>query len=151
MKLKTALLSAMAVVLLAGASIVSAQSKTEPAIGGYCPVAYIQANMAAKGDAKFTSVSKVDGQTYQLSNAMAKDMFDKMPEKFTPAYEGFCATAVAKGMKLKSDPKLFVVENGKTYLFSTEEAKKMFEMDKAGTIEKANGNWPKVSAMKAMK
>ncbi len=151
MNLKKAMLSALAVALVAGASVLSAQSKTEPAIGGYCPVAYVQANMATKGDAKFASVSKVDGQTYLLSSGMAKDMFDKMPEKYTPAYQGYCATAVAKGMKLKSDPKLFVVENGKTYLFSTEQAKKMFEADKAGTIEHANSNWPKVSAMQAMK
>ena len=151
MKLKTALFSALAVALVASATMLSAQSKAEPAIGGYCPVAYIQANMATKGDAKFTSVSPVDGQTYRLSNAMAKDMFDKMPEKFTPAYEGYCAAAVAKGMKLKSDPKLFVVENGKTYLFSTDQAKKMFEMDKANMIKMADGNWPNVKTMKAMK
>ena len=150
MNLKKVLLSALAVALVASASILSAQAKAEPAIGGYCPVAYVQANMAVKGDAKFSSVSTVDGRTYYLSNAMAKEMFDKMPEKYTPAYEGFCATAVAQGMKVKSDPKLFVIENGKTYLFSTEQAKKMFEMDKAGTIEKANANWPKVSAMKGM-
>ena len=151
MNLKKAIVSTFAVALVAGASILSAQSKTEPAIGGYCPVAYIQANMASKGDPKFTSVSPVDGQTYQLTNAMAKDMFDKMPEKFTPAYEGFCAAAVAKGMKLKSDPKLFVVEGGKTYLFSTAQAKQMFEMDKANMIQMANANWPKVKTMKAMK
>ena len=151
MRFKTALFSALAVALVASASTLSAQSKAEPAIGGYCPVAYIQANMAAKGDPKFTSVSSVDGQTYQLSNAMAKDMFDKMPEKFTPAYEGFCASAVAKGMKLKSDPKLFVVADGKTYLFSTDQAKKMFEMDKANMVKMADSNWPNVKTMKAMK
>ena len=150
MNLRKALLSALAVALVASASILSAQAKPEAAIGGYCPVAYVQANMAAKGDATFSSVSSVDGRTYYLSNAMAKEMFDKMPAKYTPAYEGFCATAVAQGMKVKSDPKLFVVESGKTYLFSTEQAKKMFEMNKAGTIEKANAAWPKVSAMKTM-
>ena len=148
---KTALFSALAAVLVLGAAAVSAQSKTEPAIGGYCPVAYIQANMASKGDAKFTSVSPIDGETYQLSNAMAKEMFDKMPEKYTPAYGGYCAAAVAKGMKLKADPKLFVIENGKTYLFSTAEAKKMCEADKAGMIKMADANWPKVKAMPAMK
>ena len=150
MNLRNTLLSALAVALVANASTLSAQAKPEAAIGGYCPVAYVQAHMAAKGDASFSSVSPVDGRTYYLSNAMAKEMFDKMPAKYTPAYEGFCATAVAQGMKVKSDPKLFVVESGKTYLFSTEQARKMFEMNKAGTIEKANATWPKVSAMKTM-
>ncbi|MEW5984815.1 MAG: YHS domain-containing (seleno)protein [Acidobacteriota bacterium] len=147
---KKALLSTLVIALVTGAAILPAQVKSEPAIGGYCPVAYVQANMAAKGDAAFSTVSSVDGRTYYLSNAMAKEMFDKMPEKYTPAYDGFCATAVARGMKVKSNPTLFVVEDGKTYLFSTEQAKRMFDMNRAGTIEKANANWPKVSAMKAM-
>ena len=40
---------------------------------------------ASKGDPKFTST--VDGQTYQLTNAMVKDMFDKEPAKYTPSYQ----------------------------------------------------------------
>ena len=54
-------------------------------------------------------------------------MFDA-PGKYVPAYEGFCATAVAQGMKLESDPKLFtVLHNGRAYLFSNTEAKAMFD------------------------
>jgi len=73
------------------------------------------------------------------------------PAKFTPSYQGYCATAVAQGMKLASSPELFVVEGGKTYLFSTAQAKQMFEMDKKGTIAKADANWPKVSKMPVSK
>jgi len=152
MRLKHALFSVLAVALLTATSITSigaAQASKEPAIGGYCPVAYIMAGKAVKGDPKFTS--KVDGQTYQLSNAMAKEMFDKDTAKFTPSYQGYCATAVAQGMKLASNPELFVVEGGKTYLFSSAQAKQMFEMDKAGTIAKANTNWPKVAKMAVSK
>ena len=53
-------------------------------------------------------------------------MFDA-PGKYVPAYEGFCATAGAPGMKLESDPKLFTVHNGRAYLFSNTEAKAMFD------------------------
>jgi YHS domain-containing protein len=149
MNLKKALLSTLAVALLAGASIVSAQKTSEPAIGGYCPVAYQAANKAQKGDSKVTST--FGGQTFLLTNSMVKDMFDKDPAKYAPAYQGYCASAVAKGMKLKADPKLFTVENGKTYLFSSAQAKAMFDKDKAGMIDMANHNWPEVSKITVAK
>ena len=149
MTMKKALLSTLAVAVLAGASVFAAQKSEEPAIGGYCPVAYQAAKMAQKGDAKVTST--FEGQTFYLTNAMVKQMFDKEPAKYAPAYQGFCAAAVAKGMKLKSNPELFTVEGGKTYLFSTVEAKKMFDADKANMIAMANGNWPKVAKMAVAK
>jgi YHS domain-containing protein len=148
MKLTKAALATFTVVLLAGAAIVAAQAAAEPAIGGYCPVAYKAAKVAQKGDPNFRST--YDGQTFLLSNAMAKQMFDKAPADYAPAYHGYCAAAVAKGMKLKSNPELFTVEGGKTYLFSTAEAKAMFDKDKAKMIAMADQNWPKVSELKAM-
>lgn len=134
---------------LAGVSRIAAQTSQEPAIGGYCPVAYQAANMAQKGDPRFTST--FDGQTYYLTNAMAKGMFDKAPAKYAPAYQGYCAAAVAKGMKLKANPELFTVEGGRTYLFSTPQAKAMFDADKAALIKMADANWPKVSKMAVAK
>lgn len=149
MNLRNAALATVVVALLAGVSILSAQKSNEPAIGGYCPVAYQAANMAQKGDPNVTGT--FDGQTYYLTNAMVKEMFDKAPAKYAPAYRGYCAAAVAKGMKLKSNPELFTVEGGKTYLFSTAEAKAMFDRDKASMIEMANRNWPTVSKMHVAK
>lgn len=115
----------------------------EPVLGGYCPVAYIAMKTAMKGDPGQRSTYK--GQTYLFANADAKKMFDAAPEKYLPAYNGYCATAVAQGMKLASDPKIFAVHNGRTYLFSNADAKAMFEKDPAGTIAKADANWPKVA------
>lgn len=148
MKITKASFATIAAVLFAGIAIASVQAASEPAIGGYCPVAYKAAKMAQKGDPKVTST--YDGQTFQLSNAMAKEMFDKAPADYAPAYHGYCAAAVAKGMKVKANPELFTVEGGKTYLFSTAEAKAMFDMDKAKMIAMADQNWPKVSKLKSM-
>lgn len=135
-------------VLFAGLTILSAQGASDPAIGGYCPVAYKAAKMAQKGDRNFTST--YDGQTFWLTNAMAKQMFDKAPAEYAPVYHGYCAAAVAKGMKVKANPELFTVEGGKTYLFSTADAKAMFDKDKAKMIAMADQNWPKVSQLKSM-
>ena len=43
------------------------------------------------------------------------------------------------------------MENGKTYLFSTAQAKQMFDADKVNMIAMANANWPKVAKMAVAK
>jgi YHS domain-containing protein len=72
---------------------------------------------AVKEIPKHSSVHQ--GRTYHFANAQAKQMFDNTPAKYLPAYDGICATGVAMGMKLQSDPKLFVVHGGETYLSRT--------------------------------
>jgi YHS domain-containing protein len=110
------------------------------ALGGYCPVAYAAMHKAVKGDPRVTSTYK--GKTYLLTNAEAKQMFDAAPEKYVPAYDGWCATAVSQGMKLASDPTLFTVYKGRTYLFSSAQAKRQFDRDPAGVVAKADAAWP---------
>jgi len=119
------------------------QETGDVALGGYCPVGYGAAGKAVKGDPNF--VSEYEGETYYLANAMAKEMFDKAPASYVVAYEGWCATAVANGMKVDSDPTVFVVRDGTTYLFSNEKAKAMFTEDAAGLVAMADKNWPEVA------
>lgn len=119
------------------ASAVSAQQ--EPAIGGYCPVAYVLAGKAIKGKPEF-SADRED-KTYWFVNEDAKQAFVKEPEKFAIKYDSWCATAVAYGKKVASDPKVFTVHNGAVYLFSNADAKKVFDKDKEGLASKADQNW----------
>ena len=119
------------------------QATGDVALGGYCPVGYVAAGKAVKGDPKF--VSEYEGETYYLANAMAKEMFDKAPASYVAAYDGWCATAVANGMMVESDPTVFVVRDGTTYLFSNEKAKAMFAEDAEGVVAMADKNWPKVA------
>jgi YHS domain-containing protein len=111
----------------------------EVALDGYCPVAYAAMGKAVEGDAKFASDYK--GKTYYLANADAKKMFEGSPERYLVAYDGWCATAMAKGMKVESDPTIFVVRDGRTYLFSTDEAKDMFTADASDIVAMANKSW----------
>jgi YHS domain-containing protein len=140
MKRRTSLTNfAIGAALVLGLVVAPLTLAAEAAIGGYCPVAYTAMDKAVKGDPKFASVH--DGKTYHLTNAKAKKMFDKAPEDYTVAYDGWCATAMAQGKKIESDPTLFVVGDGKTYLFSSKKAKAMFNKDAHGTIAKADSNW----------
>ena len=130
---------------VAAASLVAAAEHAtgDIALGGYCPVAYVAMGKAVKGDSKITS--EYEGETYYLANGKAKKMFDMAPESYLVAYDGWCATAMAQGMKVESDPTVFVVRDGKTYLFSNDEAKKMFTADASSVVAKADTNWPTVA------
>lgn len=110
-------------------------------LGGYCPVGYVAAQKTIHGDPKYAS--EYEGKTYYLSSQGAKEMFDKEPEKFTKAikYDSYCATGVALGKKLATDPGLFSTANGKVYLFSSQGAKDAFDKDPKGMIAKAEANW----------
>ncbi len=117
--------------------------KATKALDGYCPVAYVAMGKAVKGDSKIWS--DLDGHRYYFSNADAKKMFDAEPAKYRVGYDGYCATAVSMGKKLKSKPTLFAVHEGVTYLFSSADAKKMFSMNPAGVIEKADAAWARLN------
>lgn len=127
--------------ILAVASMLVAQSH-EPALGGYCPVAYKAMSKAVKGSADFSSTH--EGHTYHFVNAKAKGMFDGDKAGYTPIYDNYCATGVAKGMKIVSDPTQFTVFEGKTYVFSSAEAKSMFDGAKAMMVADGTKNWPEV-------
>jgi len=114
-------------------------AEKDPAIGGYCPVAYVKMGKAVKGDARWSS--ERDGQTFLFSASQAKEMFDKAPDQYRVAYHGYCATGVAMGKKIASNPDTFSVHKGVTYLFSSAEAKMMFDKDPAGTVVKADKAW----------
>ena len=108
-------------------------------LDGYCPVAYLVMEESVKGDSKYSST--YEGETYCLANADAKKMFDAEPEKYLPKYDGYCATAVAMDKLMESDPQLFSIYNGATYLFSSQIAKESFDKDPQMTIKNANKNY----------
>jgi YHS domain-containing protein len=107
----------------------------EVALHEYCPVAYSAAGKALKGNAMYSSTYK--GKTYYFVGADIKKMFDASPTKYLPKYDGYCATAMAVGKWVESDPEIFTVHKGNTYLFSNKEAKAAFDSDPDETIAKA--------------
>lgn len=133
---------ALALVTALGAAAALVAGEKELVAGGYCPVAYVKMQKAVKGDPQFRS--ELGGKTYQFSSAMAKQAFDAEPAKYRIAYDGWCATGVAMGKKIASKPELFSSRDGVTYLFSSDQAKAMFDKDPAMTIAKADEGWSKV-------
>ena len=93
---------------------------TGVALEGYCPVCYIAANKAAKGDPQFSH--DYNGITYWFVSDDVRQMFVANPEKYVPAYGGWCALGVAMGQRFPVDATNFKVVDGRIMLFLKNES-----------------------------
>lgn len=85
------------------------------ALQGYDPVSYFQDKAPSPGKDKLTSEYK--GITYRFATSGNRALFNATPEKFLPAYGGWCATAMAESEKVDIDPKNYKVTAGRLFLF----------------------------------
>ena len=116
------------------------------ALQGYDPVTYIKDGKASKGEAARSATH--NGVIYRFSSAENLSAFQADPERYLPAYGGWCATAMAKGEKVEVDPKNFKVTNGRLFLFFNAwygDAKKAWLKDEAGQEKLADAYWQKIS------
>lgn len=115
------------------------------ALEGYCPVCYLSANKAVKGSPDFPH--EYNGVTYLFVNDDARQAFIKTPEKFLPAYGGWCAVGVSMGQRFPVDPTNFKIVNGRIMLFlknANVDGVEIWNQDEAGNLGKADTNWTKL-------
>lgn len=85
------------------------------ALQGYDPISYFLGKPQI-GASNFSTIHK--GIQYRFVSAKNLELFNNSPEKFEPAYGGWCAYAMgASGEKVEVDPKTFKIIDGKLYLF----------------------------------
>lgn len=117
------------------------------ALQGYDAVEYINRNRATPGAAGMETVYR--GVRYRFASAANRDTFNAAPDKYLPAYGGWCATAIAKSDKVEVDPKNFKVTNGRLFLFYNGfwgDALKDWNKDEAGLTPKADRNWKTITS-----
>ena len=85
------------------------------AMDGYDPVSYFSGRPVEGSDQwKFTH----QGVSYLFSSKGNLEAFKSNPEKYEPAYGGWCAYAMGEnGEKVKIDPETYKILNGRLYLF----------------------------------
>lgn len=110
------------------------------AISGYDPVGYFQNGGPVKGDPAYSS--SYDGADWHFSSAAHKAMFDGNPEKYVPAYGGFCAYAVSKGATAPTAPEAWTIHNDRLYLNFSTEVREIWRQDIDANIARADANWP---------
>ena len=94
----------------------------------------------ATGHAKYTV--ERDGVAYYFASEETMKQFKANPERYMPQYGGFCAFGVAIGKKLDAAPRFADIVDGKLYVFLNAVAFEKYKEDKAGTLAKAEQNWP---------
>jgi len=95
------------------------------ALDGYCPVSILEMKKWVKGNPAHESV--YDGKTYLFANEQGKRMFDADPVKYVPALGGDCVVALVKmGKRVPGNLRLAAFHDGRLFLFSNEDAQKMF-------------------------
>lgn len=85
------------------------------AVEGYDLVSYFIQDSPEKGKEAFTLSWK--GARYLFASKENKALFKKNPNKYLPAYGGWCAYAMAKGKEVEINPKAFHIQQGQLYLF----------------------------------
>jgi YHS domain-containing protein len=119
--------------------------KKNIALDGYDPVSFF-ANKPEEGDEDITFTYK--GITYQFVNSANLVKFKASPDKYEPAYGGWCAYAMGEtGEKVKVDPETFKIMDGKLYLFYNFWGNNTLEDWNANekTLKaKADQNWRKI-------
>lgn len=116
------------------------------ALEGYCPVSYFTDHAARPGNPEIRATfNDVD---YYFVSAEAKRTFEQNPERYIPAYGGWCAYGMAIEDKFPIDPTNFKIVDDRLFVFLRNRnvdalAKWNQGDDKAQTV-KAEAHWKKV-------
>ena len=142
--MKKLLLPLFALVLLAAPKLSYAGNAVDTvAVQGYDLVSYHQSNgVPVKGVGNH--VVYHDGVGYLFANDSNKKTFTENPEKYLPAYGGYCAFGVTKGKKFEGDPMAYKLVSGKVYLNLSKDVQKIWLEDVPGNIQIADKQWPSI-------
>ncbi len=119
------------------------QHGTNLAIGGFDPVTYHSISQAVPGTGQFRVSWK--GAEWRFSSQQNRDMFVENPERFAPQYGGWCAFALANGVKSPSDPTIFDVVGGRLYLNQNPGTQNSWRRARDSMIQRGDQNWPRIA------
>lgn len=126
------------------AAINTLDSPGGAAIKGYDPVAYFKLGMPARGKPEHAVMHA--GATWLFSSAEHKALFEQAPDKYAPAYGGYCAYGVSRGYLVKIEPEAWSIHEGRLYLNYDLSVRSRWLRDSAGFIATANKKWPALTS-----
>ncbi len=142
MKLKTQLVTLVALFGFAGSALAADHTNSTPAVQGYDVVSYQIGKRPIRGNGHYVAV--YDGTTYQFSSADNQKIFENKPEKYVPAYGGYCAFGASVGKKFIGDPEVWRVVDGKLYLNLDTSIQSEWLKDVPGRIKTADAQWGEI-------
>ena len=139
MKLNSTLMALIALLGFAGNALAADYTNSTPAVQGYDVVSYQTGKRPIRGNGHYVAV--YDGTTYQFSSADNQKLFEENPEKYVPAYGGYCAFGASVGKKFIGDPEVWRIVDGKLYLNLDARIQAEWLKDVPGRIKSADTNW----------
>jgi hypothetical protein len=112
------------------------------ALQGYDVVAYFTQNAAVKGSPQWAHIW--NGVEWRFARPEHRDAFVKEPERYAPAFGGYCAYGVSRGYAVDIDPQAFAVVDGTLYLNYSKSVQRTWNEDRPGYIGRARQRWPDV-------
>ncbi len=143
-KIQTIMLSVLivAVSFFAVDSFAGYVQESTTGVLGYDLVAYHTEGKPVRGDGNNLVV--IDDVTYLFASEANKKAFEANPNKYLPAFGGYCAFGASVGKKFVGDPEVWKIVDGRLYLNLDRNIQKMWFEDISGNIVKAEQNWPQI-------
>ncbi|WP_430449385.1 YHS domain-containing (seleno)protein [Rhodophyticola sp.] len=133
-------LIAMAPAAMAGEPPIYAEGGI--AIDGTDAVAYFTRNAPVPGTADHSHDWM--GARWQFSSAVNRDMFAADPERYAPAFGGYCAFAASRGYLAPTIPEAWTVYEDRLYLNANLRARDLWLAELPDVIAAGEANWPAV-------
>ena len=133
--------------LIAGPAIAGgAVNKTWSGIAlkGYDPVAYHSVGKPVEGNQRISY--RWRDATWRFASVENRDRFSADPERYAPAYGGYCAYGMAQGAKIDIDPNAWAIVEGKLYLNVNKSVQQTWKADIPGYIARADRHWRRLMA-----
>lgn len=116
------------------------------ALQGYDPVAFFNSHAPTKGKKELES--RYSGAKYLFANKHNLMIFQKNPERFAPAFGGYCAYGVLKGKLAEIDVKIFEIIDGRLVLQHSDGIREQFNQNQTENLLMADEQWAKMRARK---
>ncbi|MFO1150892.1 MAG: YHS domain-containing (seleno)protein [Alsobacter sp.] len=113
------------------------------AIFGYDPIGYFLEGRPVAGRTEFEF--RWQNAVWRFASKANLEEFSRAPDVFAPAYGGYDADAVSRGVAAMPDPTIFLLVDDRLFLFRTTEARRRFVEDENAVVV-ADDAWPKLAA-----
>lgn len=118
------------------------------AISGYDPVAYFTDGKPTRGEPSLRAVHR--GATYYFATPEHRWTFLREPERYAPAFGGYCGYAASVQRVSPTDPNVWQIVDGRLVLQHNQYAFQLFNQDLKGNLARASMNWPELERRHAL-
>lgn len=135
----------LVLILLASAAVAGSpinMTRAGYAVRGYDVVAYYRDGQPTIGDTQYSY--EWQHATWLFASAEHRDLFAAAPDKYIPAFGGYCAYAVGLGFKVDVDPNAWSIVDDRLYLNESLIVRKAWHKDPSYYIALGNEVWDEI-------